>query len=435
MQVSVESTGTLERRINVEVPAEQVENAVENKLRQLARTAKIKGFRPGKVPMRIVRQQYGEQVRQEVLGDLIQSTYGEALQKEELNPAGQPRIEPQTLEPGKPFSYTAVIEVFPEIKLADPGKIEVTRPEAEITDADMDKLLDRIRKQHAEWRDVERKATDGDRLVVDFEGRIDGEAFEGGKAEKANIELGAGQMLEDFEKGLKGARAGEDLKFKVKFPKDYNAEHLAGKKAEFTAHVHSVSEPELPELDDDFASKLGINEGGMSKLREQLRESMEREARQASRQRLKKQVMDGLYEYNPVEVPGALVDDEIARLRQDMLQRMGLQQGSDQAPELPRELFEEEASRRVALGLLVGAVIREHELKLEEQRVKDTVSELVAGTENPQEMARAYLGDANARRSIEAMAMEEQVVDYLLDKVKVKSSKVDFEELVGQQQG
>ena len=435
MQVSVESTGTLERRVNVEVPADRVENAVENKLKQLSRTAKIKGFRPGKVPMRIIRQQYGDQVRQEVLGDLIQSTYGEALQKEELNPAGQPRIEPRELESGKPFSYTAVIEVFPEIKLADPAKIEVTRAEAEVGAADMDKLLERIRKQHAEWREVERKAADGDQLVVDFEGRIDGEPFEGGKAEKATIELGAGKMIEDFEKGLKGARAGEDLKFKVKFPKDYNAEHLAGKKAEFTAHVHSVSEPELPELNDEFAVKLGISEGGMDKLREQLRESMEREVRQAARQRLKKQVMDGLYENNRIEVPTSLVDDEIARLREDMLQRMGLQQSSDQAPDLPRELFEEEASRRVALGLLVGAVIRENELKLEEQRIKDTVSELVAGTDNPQEMARAYLADNNARRSIEAMAMEEQVVDFLLDRVKVKSSKMDFEELVGQQQG
>ncbi len=433
MQVSVESTGPLERRIAVEVPAERVEREVDNKLRALGRTAKIKGFRPGKVPLKVVQQQYGDQVRQEVLGDLLQATYSEALDQEKLQPAGRPRIEPEQQAPGEAFRYTAIIEVFPEVKLQGLDQIEVSRPLVEIGDDDVDKLLQRIRRQHAEWEPVERKSADGDQLVVDFEGSIDGEPFEGGKAEKATVELGAGRMLKDFEKGLTGVQAGQDLSFKVNFPKDYNAEHLAGKKAVFKAHVHSVSAPRLPEVDDAFAERLGMSEGGVSRLMEELRKSMEREVEQATQGRVKQQVLDQLYEKNPIELPTPLVDEEIRRLQQDMVQRMGM--GEDSQPDLPRELFEEEARKRVALGLLVGEVIREHEIRIEEDRVRQAIGRLVAGQENPEETARAYLSDPDTRRGIEAMVMEEQVVDLLLESATVKDQKTSFEDLVSQGQG
>ncbi len=430
MQVSVESTGTLERRLTVQVPADRIEKQVEERLLSLSRQAKIKGFRPGKVPYKVVRQRYGEDVRREVLGEVMRSSFGEAVSQHELHPAGAPRIEPESAEPGQDLRYTATIEVYPEIELQGLDALEVTRPQVEIGDRDVEAMLERMRRQHATWDEVTRAAREGDRVSVDFRGTIDGEEFSGNTAEKASVELGSGNMLEDFEQALIGAEPGQDLAFDVTFPGDYHSGEVAGKTARFEAHVHSVSEPRLPDADDEFAKAFGVTEGGLATLRERLRESMQREADEAIRRRVKQQVLDGLAAANPVEVPRALVEEEIGRLRQDAGARMGLPE--ERSAELPAELFAEQAEKRVRIGLLVGELIRQQEIQVDRERVKAMVDGMVAGYENPEEMARAYMQNPQVSRSLEAMALEEQVVDHLLERAKVSEEPVSFDELVDQ---
>lgn len=430
MQVSVESTGALERRLTVQVPADRIEKQIEERLQSLSRRAKIKGFRPGKVPYKVVRQHYGDDVRQEVLSEVMRSSFSEAVTEQQLNPAGMPRIEPQSAEPGQDLRYTATIEVYPEIKLTGLDGIEVERPQVEITDADLDAMLERMRKQHATWEEVQRPAAQGDRVNVDFEGTIGGEPFPGNKGENTAVELGSGNMLPEFEKALEGAEPGQELSFDVTFPDDYHGEDVAGKTARFQVTVRSVSEPRLPELDEEFAKTFGVTEGGVEKLRERLRESMQREAEQTARNRVKQQVLDGLAEANPVEVPTALVDEEIERLRKDTAARMGVPE--ERTADLPRELFAEQAEKRVRLGLLIGELIREQEIEADRDRLKETVDGMVAGYENPEEMAHAYMQNPQVLRSLEAMVLEEQVVDHLLGRAKVSDKPVSFDELVNQ---
>lgn len=430
MQVSVESTGALERRLTVQVPADRIEQQIEERLRSLSRRAKIKGFRPGKVPYKVVRQHYGDDVRQEVLSEVVRSSFSEAVAEKQLNPAGAPRIEPESAEPGQDLRYTATIEVYPEIELTGLDGIEVERPQVEISDADVDAMLERMRKQHATWEEVQRPAARGDRVSVDFEGAIDGEPFPGNKGENTAVELGAGSMLPEFEKALEGAEPRQELSFDVTFPDDYHGEEVAGKTARFQVTVRGVSEPRLPELDEEFAKTFGVTEGGVEKLRERLRESMQREAEQTARNRVKQQVLDGLAEANPVDVPTALVDEEIERLRKDTAARMGVPE--DRTADLPRELFAEQAEKRVRLGLLIGELIREQDIQVDRDRLKETVDGMVAGYENPEEMARAYMQNPQVLRSLEAMVLEEQVVDHLLERAKVSDKAVSFDELVNQ---
>jgi len=425
MQVTVESTGKLERRMRVELPAERIEKEIDSRLKSVGKNVKIKGFRPGKVPAKVVKQRYGAQIRQEVLSDLLQQSYSDAVQQEKLNPAGGPKIETESGGDGQAFAYVATFEVMPEIKLEGLDKIKVEKPEVEIADADLDDMLMNLRRQRADWTEVERKAKDGDRVIVDFTGTIDGEEFQGGSGTEIPVHLGQGQMLEDFEKGIKGLAAGDEKSIKVKFPKDYPAEDLAGKKADFAIKVHKVTEEVLPELDDEFAAAFNVTEGGLEQFRKDVRENMEREARQKVDADIREQVMNGLIDKNPIDIPRALVHEEMHSMQHEAMQRMGIED-HDQAP--PMENFREAAEKRVRLGLLLRQVITENNIAADSDDLKARVEDMCSGYENADEMVKMYMSNPQVMQQIEPLVVEQKAVDWLVENGKAKTKKVNFKD-------
>lgn len=424
MNVTVESTGVLERRMRVEVPVDAIEQQVDSRLKSVGRTAKIKGFRPGKVPAKIVRQRYGKQVREEVLGEVMQKSYSAAVVKEKLNPAGGPQIETEG-DDGKTFTFVATFEVMPEVALKNLDKIKINKPDVQIGDDDIDDMLLNLRKQKATWETVDRKSKDGDRVVVDFSGEMDGEAFPGGQGTEIPVVLGEGQMLPDFEKGLKGIKAGDEKTFKVKFPKEYHAEELAGKKADFSIKTHRVEEQELPELNDEFAEMFNVTEGGLERFTSDVRDNMEREARQKVTNDLREQVMEGLLENNPLDVPQTLRDQEAHSLQHEAMQRMGIED-HDMAP--PIETFHAAAEKRVRLGLLLRQVIADNDLKADEAVLRQRVEEMCASYENSVDMVEMYMSNPQIMQQVEPMVVEQLAVDWLLEHGKVKSKKVSFKD-------
>jgi trigger factor len=427
MQVSVETTGALERRMEVQVPAERVEKAIDERLQKLSRTVRLKGFRPGKVPVKVVRQQFGQQVRQEVLGDVMQSTFAEAVTQEKLVPAAGPRIEPISLEQGADLKYRATFEVLPEITLKGVETLEVTRPTADVTSADVDAMIQNLREQRPTYTSVEREAQDTDRVVVDFAGTLDGQPFEGGQGENVSIVLGAGRMLADFEKGVRGAKAGEKRTIDVTFPANYGAPNLAGKTAQFDITIKSVEERKLPELDDEFCKLYGVETGGIERLREEVQDNMRRELGEAVRARLKKQVMDGLLAANPLYLPKSLVDSQVRDLQIDAGRRMGAQDVS-QLP--PAEGFVEQARRRVALSLLVNEIIKTAKLTVDQSKVQTRFEELVMQFPDPSQAMQTYRSNPQIQRQIEASVLEDQVVDWVVERAKVTDQATTFKELM-----
>ena len=425
MLVTVESTGTLERRMRIELPGNEIEQEVDTRLKQVGKTAKLKGFRPGKIPAKVVRQRFGGEVRQEVMTSMMEKSFREALQQEKLNPAGNPHIAPEATESGKDFAFVATFEVMPEVELKGLDKIKVERASVEIGDDDCDEMLDTLRRQKAEWVTVERKSAENDRIIVDFVGKMDGEAFEGGTGNEVPVVLGQGQMLPDFEKALYAVSAGDEKTFKVKFPKDYRAEDLAGKKAEFDIKVHRVEEQELPPLDDALAESFGVTEGGIEKLRGDVIDNMKRELKQKQLADIKEQAMNGLIEANLIEVPKALVDQECHSLQHDAMKRMGITD-HDKAP--PRENFAELGERRVRLGLLLNQVIVDQKIEVDADRVRAKVEEICAGYENGNEMVANYLGNPQVMSQIEPMVLEEQAVDWIVSNGQEKAKKISFKE-------
>ena len=424
MNVTVESTGALGRRMRVEVPIERIESEVDTRLKSVGRTARIKGFRPGKVPAKVVRQHYGKQVRQEVLGEIMQKSYSDAVVQQKLRPAGGPKIETEG-EDGKTFAYVATFEVLPEVELKDLDKIKVEKAEIEIGDTDLDDMLMSLRKQRATWEAVDRKSKDGDRVVVDFTGTIDGEEFPGGSGKNIPVVLGQGQMLPDFEKGLKGIKAGDEKTIKVKFPKDYHAEDLAGKTAEFGINTHRVENQVLPELNDEFAEAFNVTEGGMERFRQDVRDNMEREAKTKLAGDIREQVLEGLVEKNPIDVPHALVHEEMHALQHEAMQRLGIED-HDQAP--PMENFKEAAIKRVRLGLLLRQVIAEQRITIDQAALRSRVEEMCAGYENEDEMVNLYMSNPQIMQQVEPMVVEQKAVDWLLENAKVKAKKVSFKD-------
>ena len=424
MNVTVESTGALERRMRVEVPIERIESEVDSRLKSVGRTAKIKGFRPGKVPARVVRQRYGKQVRQEVLGEIMQKSYSDAVMQENLRPAGGPKIQTED-EDGKTFAFVATFEVLPEVKLKDLDKIKVETPDVEIGESDIDDMLLSLRKQRATWDEVERKSKDGDRVIVDFKGTIGGEEFQGGSGTEIPVVLGQGQMLPDFEKGLKGIKAGDEKTIKVKFPKDYHAEDLAGKTAEFAINTHRVETEVLPELNDEFAEAFNVSEGGLEQLKKDVRENMEREAKQKIDGDIREQVMNGLIEKNPIDVPQALVHEEMHSMQHEAMQRLGIED-HDKAP--PMENFKDAAGKRVRLGLLLRQVIADNNIAADEAAIRARVEDMCAGYENAEDMVNMYLGNPQVMQQIEPMVVEQKAVEWLLENGKAKKKKVSFKD-------
>jgi trigger factor len=427
MQVSVENTSALERRMTIGVPAERIETEVNKRLQQTARQAKVPGFRPGKVPMSVIRQRYEGAARQEALGDLIQATFYEAVVEQKLNPAGQPSVEPKTFEKGKDLEYVATFEVFPEFTVAGFEGISVERQSADVNDTDVDNMLDILRKQNVRYEAVEREAQTDDQVTIDFVGKIDGEAFAGGSATGTQLVLGSGRMIPGFEDGLVGAKAGEERVLNVTFPEDYQNLDLASKAAEFTVTVNSVAAPALPELTDEFFAQFGIKEGGIDGFRTEVRKNMERELRQAIKSKVKNQVMDGLLATNPIDAPKALLSNEIDRLRVQAVQQFG---GNIKPDQLPAELFEEQARRRVVLGLIVAEVVKQFELKPDDARVRELIQEMASAYQEPEQVVSWYYKNDEQMNEVRSVVLEEQVVDTVLQKASVTDKAVSYEEAV-----
>ncbi|KPZ05770.1 Trigger factor [Pseudomonas tremae] len=427
MQVSVENTSALERRMTIGVPAERIETEVNKRLQQTARKAKIPGFRPGKVPMSVIRQRYEDGARQEALGDLIQATFYEAVVEQKLNPAGAPAVEPKSFEKGKDLEYVATFEVFPEFTVAGFDTIAVERLSADVADSDLDNMLEVLRKQNVRFEVADRAAQNEDQLNIDFVGKVNGEVFAGGSATATQLVLGSGRMIPGFEDGLVGAKAGEERVLNVTFPEDYQNLELAGKAAEFTVTVNTVSEPKLPELNEEFFKQFGIKETGIDGFRTEVRKNMERELRQAIKSKVKNQVMDGLLAANPIEVPKSLLENEVNRLRVQAVQQFG---GNIKPDQLPAELFEEQAKRRVELGLIVAEVVKQFDLKPDDARVREMIQEMASAYQEPEQVVAWYYKNEQQMNEVRSVVLEEQVVDTVLQKASVTDKSVSYEEAV-----
>lgn len=427
MQVSVESTGTLERRMTVQVPEERVATEVQNRLARLARTTRVKGFRPGKVPMKVIEQQYGAQVRQEVIGDVMQSTWYEAVTEQKLRPAGYPTLEPKNVAPGAGLEYVAVFEVFPEVKLAPVEEIKVERITAKVADADVERVIENLRKQRTQWTTVERAAATGDRVTIDFTGTIDGQPFKGNEGKNVPVVLGSGSMIPGFEDGLVGAKAGDERTIDVTFPENYGYQEVAGKAAQFTVKVHQVEEPHLPEVDEAFAVSFGVTEGGVEALRAEVRKNMERELEQALKAANKQAVMEKLLEINQVELPKALVESESGVLMEQMRQNLRLPKGQ---MGLDPSVFEPQARRRVSLGLILSELIKSNDIKVSPEAVRAEVEKLAASYERPEEVINWYYADKRRLSEVESLVLEDQVVEWVLEKSGAGTVERSFDEVM-----
>lgn len=436
MQVSVETTQGLERRMTVSVPAARIDGEVESRLKNLSRTAKIKGFRPGKVPIKVIESRYGPMVRQEVVNEVTRDTFFEAISQEKLQLAGMPRFKPRVMEPGQDLEYEALFEVLGQIELAPLDQVEIARPAAEITEQDIDNMLETLRSQRGEWREVARPAGEGDQVVADFIGSIDGAEFPGNRGERVPILLGAKRLIPEVEQGFVGISAGEDRQVEVRFPDDYHVAEVAGKDAVFTLKVHSVSEPHLPEIDEAFIRSFDVPEGTLEAMRVELRKTMNDEMADAIREKLKRQALDALYRENSgIGIPQAQVESQIQVLMNqahDMLLRQG-------APEseisLDRAPFEEQARRRVALGLLIREVVRRQNLKADPQQIRQRVEFIASSYENTEEAVKWYYADRERLANIEQLVLEDQVVDWIVSSVKLRDEPTTFEALLKERRG
>ncbi|MDO6612223.1 trigger factor [Shewanella sp. 1_MG-2023] len=432
MQVSVETTQGLERRLTISVPAEQIEKLVKDNLLREAKRAKISGFRPGKVPVSVINQRYGAAIRQDVTGEVMQRNFIEAIMAEKLNPAGAPVFAPGENE-GENFVFVATFEIYPEVELTGLDAIAVEQPQAEVNDADVDTMIETLRKQHATFAVVETAAEEGNKAKMNFVGSVDGEEFEGGKADDFELELGSNRMIPGFEAGVIGHKAGDEFEIEVTFPEDYHAENLKGKAAKFVITLTEVQAAELPEVNDEFASLFGIAEGGLEALKAEIRKNMTRELEQALKANVKEQVIEGLLSANEITIPSALVDGEVNVLRQQAMQRFGGQ--TENMPELPADLFTEQAERRVKVGLLLGEVIKTNELQAEDERVQGLIASMASAYEDPSEVVEYYNGNKELMQNMRNVALEEQAVEVLLKSAKVTLKDVEFEEFMNKATG
>jgi trigger factor len=432
--VSVESSQGLERRMKVEVPAERVEGEIDRRLKDMSRRARIKGFRPGKVPMKVIRQQFGAQVREDVVSELVRDSWVAAVTERQLRPVGTPRIEQHRAAKGEGLSFTAVFEVFPEIELTGHEGIAVEKPAAEISAEDIDNMIEQLRAQRGAWQAVERPAGIGDRVTIDFDGHIDGEPFRGGSGNEVEVLLGEGRMLKDFEQGLLGIAAGQEREIEVEFPADYGVAEVAGKQARFKVKAHKVEEPHLPEVDEEFCRSFGIEEGGVERLRVEVEDNMREEMKQRVRETVKRQLLDKLVAANQFEIPAALLEDEVRSLRIDMARRMnpGTELENIELP--PREPFESPARFRVALGLLIGEIVRRHEIRVDPARVQARIDDIGENIGNVEAVRKAYRKNPDLLSQVETAVLEEQVVDWLEEHASITEKSMTFKELMNPEQ-
>lgn len=432
MQVSIETTQGLERKMTIAVPSEQVDTAVNARLQEAAKNIRMNGFRKGKVPLKVVKDRYGKGVRQEVAGELMSQSYYEALNEQSIKPAGQPRIEATKLEEGEDLEFTAVFEVYPEIELPDFSKIKAEQLQADVEDADIDEMIETLRKQRQTWSEVDRAAADKDMVNIDYVGRKDGEEFDGGKAAGTNLVLGSERMIPGFEDGIIGKKPGEEFTLKLTFPEEYQNAELAGQEVEFDLTLNTVSEQTLPEVNEEFYASFGVEEGGMEAFREEVANNMRRELKTATRNKLKNKIMDELLKLVDVTVPAALIAGEVDQLRNQALQQMGGGQNIDKNM-LPDELFREQANRRVVLGLVLGEVIQDQGMKADPDKVRTAVEELASTYESPEEVVNWYYGNEEQLSAVESSVMEDQVFDYIIEQAAVAQKKVSYEDAIKQE--
>ena len=433
MQVSVETTQGLERRLTITVPAESVDNAVKSRLQQLAKTQRINGFRPGKVPVSVIKKRYGQAVRQEVAGDVMQQNFYQAIVQEKINPAGMPSFELTKDQDGEDLEFVAKFEVYPEVEVKGVDDIEIEKTFVEIADEDLDNMLETLQKQHGEWKEVKRKARKDDRMVIDFVGTIDGEEFDGGKAEDFTLELGKERMIPGFEKPLVGAKKGEEVIVDVTFPEDYHAEALKGKEAQFTVNVKKVEGLTLPKVDEEFAKLFGIEDGDVEALKAEVRKNMERELGQTLKTQLKEEVIAKLLEKNELDLPAALVEQEVNALREQAKQRFSQQGGGENLPDLPADLFKDNAQRRVSIGLLLGEIIKQNDLKADQEKVDSLIETMASAYEDPQEVVDYYKNNQELMQQMQNVALEEQAIEWVVGQAKVTEVNKPFDEVMNKQ--
>jgi len=429
MDVSIETTGAIGRRMTVKVPAEQLDGAVAERLKRLARTAKIPGFRPGKIPMKVIESRFANQALAEAADEIISASYLEAINGESLDAAGPPAIEPKHLARGEDLEFIANFEVFPEVPRTDIRDLPIGRQQCEVVDADIDRTIETLREQRTSFEPVDKAAETGDRVVIDFEGRVDGEAFEGGEAKDYPVVLGKGALLAEFESGITGARAGEDLTVQLTFPEDYPGAQVAGKGAEFAISVKEVGAPEVPEINEDFIRTFGVEDGSEAAFRQEIRTSLERERDQRARAQVRQAVLEALMRDNEFEVPSALVDEEINRAIMAVRQQLE-QQGLPHDAPIDRANYLDESYRRVRLGLAMHGVVKRLEIKPDPDRVRERVVEMGSSYSDPDQFVRWYYEDKNRLAQIESVIVEEQAIEALLEEAKVNDTTVSFEEFM-----
>jgi trigger factor len=428
MQVSVEKTSELSRKMTVQVPEEMVQEKMAARLKSLAREVKIHGFRPGKVPQHVVNKMYGDKVRGEITSDLIQSTYYEALQNHDLKPAGYPHINP--LDEPEGFKYTAEFEVYPEISLEGIGQLEVTRPIASVGEADVDEMIEKLRAQKQEWIQVDREAKSQDKVTINFSGTSENENFTDGKVQDFQVEIGANKMIPGFESNLIGMKATENKQFSVTFPEDYGNTKLAGKNANFEVELVKVEKPKLPEVDEEFIKAYGIEEGSLSSFREDVKNNMERELENALRAKLKNSVMDALYEKITFTVPNALINQEVDSLMEPYKKTAKRQKIKLEELQLPAAAFEEQAKRRVALGLILGEIIQKNAIKLDANKVRSTIEEMAKSYERPEDVINWYYSDETRLNEVQQMVLEDQTIEWLVAQAKVSETTMKFSDVM-----
>ncbi len=429
MQVSIETVSGLERRMTIGVSAEKVDNEVTERLQKAASSVRLDGFRRGKVPMKVVRQRFGQGVRQEVVGEVVSRSFQDAIIQEKMRPAGQPNIESLIDNPGQDLEFVAVFEIYPDVQLKEFSQISVVRPVAEVTEADIDKMIDVLREQNASWELVERAAVDGDQVTLDYTGRKDGVEFEGGQGSGTKLRLGSGQMIPGFEAALVGMSAGDSKTAALTFPADYHKEDLKGAAVEFDMAVSEVREKRLPELDEAFFEKFGVSEGSIEKFRTEVRSNMERELRNAVKNKIKTRLMNQLLALHEVALPSALIGGEILALKRQMVSQFGGGNGFDLSA-LPDELFKSDAEKRVALGLIVAQIIETAKIKVDGARVKLQIEEVASTYEDPQEVISYYYSNEQLLNSVQSAVLEDQVVDHVLAAAAVTDESCSYEDAV-----
>ena len=429
MQVSVETIEGLKRKMTIAIPGDKVDTAVNDRLQNTAKTMQLKGFRKGKVPVKVVKSKFGEGVRQEVVGELMNQGYYDALNQENLKPASQPQIEATKLQEGEDLEFIAIFEVYPEIELPEFSKITVDKLSAEITNTDVDEMIETLRKQRRTWEKIDRAAQEKDMVDIDYLGKKNGEEFEGGRMKGANLELGSGRMIAGFEKGIEGRKAGEVFILNLEFPRQYHSEELAGQAVQFEITLNSVSEQILPEIDEEFFLSFGVEEGGEEAFRKEVSNNMSREMNTASRSKFKNKIMDAVIDLVDITVPEALITAEVQQMKNQAIQRMG--GGNEADPSmLPDEPFQEQAKRRASLGLVLGEVIQEQNLRANPAKVRESVEELASTYESPDDVINWYYGNKEQLASIESTVLEDQVFDYIIEQANVNDKQVSYQDIM-----